>query len=311
MSAARCRYGSARPMASAQPASTALRNARSGPTRTRARDQELGHVDVERRLGRTERRRREVDEHRAVVGDEHVAQVEPAVGDARRMKPGDLLHRGPPSVSSRHADRGSRSSSGSTSGWRVTTSASSFRAERGASRPRAPGRRPARPSSVTTPSCSTCSSRADRRASRRIAVGQEAPAASQALRVLRVATEHADLQLASPGVVADVVARTRRAAASHGEKVAHLDAERGHRRAHVLGRRHAGSRAERKPHDRAGPEAERQRAEGRGRKRSAEHHGATRCERDEPGGEHPRPADELRAGDDERPRSPLASRSSG
>ena len=36
--------------------------------------EELGHVDVERRLRRAERRRRQVDEHRPVLADEHVAR---------------------------------------------------------------------------------------------------------------------------------------------------------------------------------------------------------------------------------------------
>jgi hypothetical protein len=43
-----------------------------------ARDEELGHVDVERRLRRAQRRCRQVDEHRPVLADEHVAQAEPA-----------------------------------------------------------------------------------------------------------------------------------------------------------------------------------------------------------------------------------------
>ncbi len=55
-----------------------------------ARNQELGDVHVEGGLGGTERRRREVDEHRTFVRVEHVAQVEAAVGDARCVKPGDL-----------------------------------------------------------------------------------------------------------------------------------------------------------------------------------------------------------------------------
>ena len=55
-----------------------------------ARDEELGNVDVERGLRRAERRRRQVDQHRPVVEDEDVARVEPAVGDARSMKPANL-----------------------------------------------------------------------------------------------------------------------------------------------------------------------------------------------------------------------------
>ena len=50
--------------------STAVASARSGPTRHGAGDEELGHVDVERRMRSAERRRGEVDEHRPVLDDE-------------------------------------------------------------------------------------------------------------------------------------------------------------------------------------------------------------------------------------------------
>ena len=137
-----------------------------------------------------------------------------------------------------------------------------------------------------------------------VSVGQEAPASCQSLRVLRVATEHANVQFATLGVVADVLRGTD-VLTRRRRQVAHLDSERGHRLAHLFGRRHAGSRAEQESHDRAGAKPERQRTEGRGRKRGAEHDRTDRRERDEPGGEHTGTVDELRADDDERPRSPL------
>ncbi len=82
-------------------------------------------------------------------------------------------------------------------------------------------------------------------------------------------------------------------------KVAHLEPERRHRLAHALGRRDAGGRPERKPHDRAGPQPECECAEGGGRKRGSQHDGAQRGEWNEPGRCHPGPADELRPDDDE------------
>ena len=70
MSAARCRYGRTRPIASPAPASTALLQRALRPDENRARDEELGHVDVECGLRGAERRGREVDQHRGVVDDE-------------------------------------------------------------------------------------------------------------------------------------------------------------------------------------------------------------------------------------------------
>ena len=74
-----------------QPASSALRSARSGPTRIGGGDHELGQVDVERRLRSADRGRGEVDQHRAVVHHEHVARVQTAVRDPRPLETGDLL----------------------------------------------------------------------------------------------------------------------------------------------------------------------------------------------------------------------------
>ena len=159
-----------------------------------AGDEELGHVDVERRLRGAERRGRQVDQHRPVVDDEHVARVEPAVRDACRVQPLDL----PPQIleqSSSLTWSALASSSGSMSGWRVTTSAS----------PSGPSAAMTT-SGTRTPACAAMKSRQrlvldlleapDRRASRRIAVGEQPPAPGEPLRVLRVAAEHAYLQRA-------------------------------------------------------------------------------------------------------------------
>ena len=90
VSAARWRYGSARATASPQPAATTSRSARSGPTRTVTRRAARPRRDRATSGGR-ERRRREVDQHRAVVEHEHVARVEPAVRDPGRVQAADLV----------------------------------------------------------------------------------------------------------------------------------------------------------------------------------------------------------------------------
>ena len=60
------------------------------PDENGAGDEEFGDVDVEQGRRRSEGRRREVDQHRTVSGDDDVARVESAVTDARIVKPGDL-----------------------------------------------------------------------------------------------------------------------------------------------------------------------------------------------------------------------------
>ena len=63
----------------------------------RAGDEQLGDVDVQRRLRRTQSRRREVDEHRPLVDDQDVAGVQPSMRDACRLEmrhlPPELLER--------------------------------------------------------------------------------------------------------------------------------------------------------------------------------------------------------------------------
>ena len=89
VSAARWRYGRTRAIASARRLD-GLGQRALGADEDATGDEELGHVDVERRPWGAERRGREVDQHRAVRVDEHVAQVEPAVRDARRVQAVDL-----------------------------------------------------------------------------------------------------------------------------------------------------------------------------------------------------------------------------
>ena len=57
----------------------------------RAGHQELRQVHVERRLWCAESGRGKIEQHRPVVDDDDVAQVEPAMRDASRVQAGDLL----------------------------------------------------------------------------------------------------------------------------------------------------------------------------------------------------------------------------
>ena len=123
-------------------------------------------------------------------------------------------------------------------------------------------------SGTRTPACAAMRSRqglvldlfqaADGRASRRIAVGEEPPAPSEPLRVLRVAAEHAYLERTTVSVATDVLRVAEPLPLGRG-KVAHVDAERRQRVDHPRRRRHARGRAEQKPHERTGAEAERER----------------------------------------------------
>jgi hypothetical protein len=101
-----------------------------------------------------------------------------------------------------------------------------------------------------------------RRAPGRVAIGEQAPAPGEPLRILRVAAEqpHPDRAAGvATGVlgVADALAGGRR-------QFGDLDAERRERRAHVHGRRHARGRPEDELDGGTRREAERQRAEGAG-----------------------------------------------
>ena len=122
-----------------------------------ARDEQLGDVDVERRLRGAERRRRQVHQHRPAVGR---ARTLPALSlpweIAGVVEPGDLLPE-PSSVSSLTSS-GRELSSGSTSGWRVTINASPLgpRAAVTTSGTRTPA---CAAMSVASASCSTCSRR--------------------------------------------------------------------------------------------------------------------------------------------------------
>ena len=156
-----------------------------------AGDEELGHVDVERRLRCAERRRRQIDEHRPVVAHEHVAEVEPAVGDACSMQVVDL----PPQIDEHLVAHviGARELQGSAVRLASDQECVAFGAERGdddLGHPDAGLRgREERESLVLD-----LLEAPDRRASRRIAVGEEPPAPGEPLRVLRVAAEHPHLE---------------------------------------------------------------------------------------------------------------------
>ena len=137
----------------------------------------------------------------------------------------------------------------------------------------------------------------DRSAPRRVAVGKEAPAPSEPLRVLRVPAEHPHLERAL-GVAAGVLRIADPLPCRRGE-VVDVDAERGQRGDHPRGRRHARGRAERKPDKRSSAEAECQRAERTGGQRRPQYDRPERGEWDRPGGHEAGPAHELRPGDDE------------
>ena len=200
VSAAGCRYGRTRATASPQPARTALLNARLRADEHRAGDEELGDVDVELRLVRSERRRRQVDEHRPVVADEHVARVEPAMRNAGRVEPRDLS---PESSSSSSLTWSAlESSSGSTSGWRVDHERVVLGAKHHGDDlgdPNTGLRSHQRRHGFVLDLLQS----PDRCASRWVTVGEKAPATSQPLGVLRVPAEHPHLQRAPVRVVAD------------------------------------------------------------------------------------------------------------
>ena len=135
-------------------------------------------------------------------------------------------------------------------------------------------------------------------ASRRIPVREQAPSPGDALRVLRVPSQESNLQRASGRVVADVL-RVADALPRRRHQVARDDPECEGGGADLLGRRHAGRRAEREANDRTGPEPEREPCQSRGRGDRAEHHGAQGRERDEPRRQHSDRPHELRANDHE------------
>ena len=140
---------------------------------------------------------------------------------------------------------------------------------------------------------------ADGRASRRVAVGEEPPAPSEPLRVLRVAAEHAYLERTTVSVATEVLRVADAAAARPGQ------GRSPGRRAPPARRPHAPSAARPRPSRTQAARARQRR--GRARARQALLTGArSRAPRrppsrrgPQPGGEHPGPVYELRAGDDE------------
>ena len=168
--------------------------------------------------------------------------------------------------------------------------------------------RPSTTSGTRTPACAAIKRRQrlvldllqppDRRAARWVSVGEQPPATSQPLGVLRVAAEHAHLQRAPVRVMADVLAPRRSADAPRTLKSPHLDPKRGER-----GRARA-PRAACPPRIRT-PAAPMRRPRGRApappAHRTARRPRVPRHRRppvgDEPRGEHSNRADELRAGD--------------
>jgi hypothetical protein len=153
-----------------------------------ARDEELGDVAVERRLWGTEGRWRQVDQHRPVVAHEHIAQIEPAVGDARGVEAVHL----PPQVDERLVADLIRAGSFEWLDLRlprdhqcVADGAEGGDHDLGHSDAGLGGHE-GREGLVLD-----LLQAAGRSAAGRVAVGQEAPAPGESLRVLRVVIEHA------------------------------------------------------------------------------------------------------------------------
>ena len=121
---------------------------------------------------------------------------------------------------------GLASSSGSMSGWRVTTSASPLGAEGGGHDFRHADSRLRRHQGGQRLVLDLLQP-AGWSASRRILVGEKAPPSCEPLGVLRIATEHAHLQSVPLCVMADVLRRRRRCLLRRRPQVAHLDSERG------------------------------------------------------------------------------------
>ena len=101
---------------------------------------------------------------------------------------------------------------------------------------------------------------AHRRASWRITVSEQPPAARKPLGVLRVPTEYSHLQRASVRVVSHELGRADPLSLRHAQ-VIHHDAEAGKREANALGRGHPRRRAECEPHERRRAETHRQSSE--------------------------------------------------
>ena len=247
-----------------------------------ARDHKLGHVEVERGLRRPERRRGEVDQHRPVVDDEHVARVEPAVRDSGRVQKTDL----PPELSERvvvHVVRERRARVGRRRGCRVTMTASPSGAEADGDDLRCPDAR-LRGKERCHRFVLHLLEPPDGRAAGRVAVGEEAPAASEPLGVLGVPAEHSNLQRSPVGVLRRVLGRAD-PLSCRDRQVAGVDAEPFERGVHPGFRRHPGGGAQRKPHEGSSTEAEREAGEHVRRRAEIEHHRGERGERDEPASE--------------------------
>ena len=87
------------------------------------RDEELCHVDVERRLRGAERRGRQVDEHRPILADgSTLLRLSRPWEMPARVQLGDLAHQIEDGLVAHLV--GLANSIGATSGWRVTMSAS-------------------------------------------------------------------------------------------------------------------------------------------------------------------------------------------
>ena len=169
---------------------TAWRSARRTDENA-ARDEQLGHVHVERGLRRTERGGRQVDQHRSAVHDDHVADVEPAVRDAGVMQQCHLPHqlqeqRVAHLVGARELQRGQIGLASDQQRVAVGAEAGGNHIGHANAGLRGHQRRQRLVLHLLEPT--------DGCAPRRIAVSEKPPATRDALRVLCVSAQHAYLQ---------------------------------------------------------------------------------------------------------------------
>ena len=255
------------------------------------RDEELGHVDRERRLRRARRRSREVDEHGPVLGQEYVAQVETPVGDPRLLQLVNLV----PQLDEHLVGDvfGTRDLQGRDIRLTGGDERIALRAERGDDDVGDPHAR-LRGHEEREPLVLDLLQAPDRGAARRIAISEEAPAPREPLRAARRGRGHG-LE-AAPRRRDRRTGRSRPAAATTARALDSLHAKGGQRGANVRGRRNAGGLPEGEPHDRPRSDAESQGAERRRREPRAEHDRADGGEWEHPNRQPPGRVHELRAG---------------
>ena len=253
-------------------------------------DEELGDVDVERRLRRTQRGRGELDDDwLTLVVEDHTGRIEAPVRDSGSVHHRDLtpeLHERPITdlVGRRQLQR-------IAVGLSRDDACVAALAERGDDDLRHTNTGLGRHQSGQRLVLDLLQA-PDRRAPTGIAVRQQAPPAGETLRVLGVASKDADAD-SMPLTVVTGVRRRAHLLSRHRAKVVELDADVQHRVSNIGRRRDAGRRSEDQSDERTGPESQCHRPQHVGRQRCRQGELAdTGCD-DEPGEECPDWPDEL------------------